>query len=76
MSELIERLAAAGKKCDGHVTHGSIKAQMKVIDEYLSEPWPSESDQRMPDNLGGYPERCVHGWPADKACVSCGRGSK
>jgi hypothetical protein len=38
--EFKEKLATAGKTYDGHVTHGSIEAQMKVVDELLAEQRP------------------------------------
>jgi hypothetical protein len=34
-NEWKEKLAVAGKKHDGHVTHGSLAEQEKVIDEML-----------------------------------------
>lgn len=34
--ELKEALAVAGRQFDGHVTHGSIEAQIKVINLALS----------------------------------------
>jgi len=33
--ELIEALTVAGEKYDGHVTHGSVAEQMKVVDPIL-----------------------------------------
>ena len=32
-----EKFAAAAQKYDGHVTHGSLDAQTKVVDEMLME---------------------------------------
>lgn len=39
--ELRERLAAAGKKFDGHVTEGSLNAQMEVVLEALTAACPA-----------------------------------
>lgn len=35
--ELREALAKAGNQDDGHVTHGSLKAQMRVVLEAIGE---------------------------------------
>jgi hypothetical protein len=35
--EFKEKLSAAGTQCDGHVTHGSLEAQMHVVDELTVE---------------------------------------
>ena len=35
--ELTERLAEAGKKYDGHVTNGSLAAQVRVVLEVIGE---------------------------------------
>jgi len=35
--ELTERLAEAGYKHDGHVTNGSLAAQMRVVSEFIEE---------------------------------------
>ena len=34
IEEFVEKLAEAGTKFDGHVTHGSLTEQMKIITEY------------------------------------------
>jgi hypothetical protein len=39
--EFRERLAEAGKKHDGHVTHGSLEEQMKVVLTILKEACPA-----------------------------------
>ncbi len=33
---------------------------------------PQVGWHRMPDNLGGYPERCVHSRLLTEICLSCG----
>lgn len=36
--DLREELARAGKTHDGHVTHGSLSEQMKVIQDWFAHP--------------------------------------
>lgn len=33
----------------------------------------TQHGERQPDNLGGYPDRCVHGKPLAEFCLSCPR---
>jgi hypothetical protein len=69
MKSLRERLSEAGNTFDGHVTNGSLDAQMKVIAELCvfmtGENYPVDVYGNCAE-CGGGPEG---GLPHDRTCV-------
>ena len=56
-------------------TIDALKQELAEAKEYALKcdelRWKAE--QSKPDNLGGYPDRCVHSRSLDVPCASCGR---